>query len=551
MEVESPERPFGRYGGNHTSTMPVPRLPSISSLLNAVTPLPYPSDVPNGSPTRTTLPPVGALEHPPRGGSFPASISPSSLSPISFSRTTSGSSGVSTAGTGSSGFTAEAVPGESHRHSPQEALSPRSHRLPSVDYSDGNALRPLPSGLSPNPVPPARQDFVSLGDRPRSISASCPRGLDYPSFLRSTQPYNGFQMSSERGGEFERARYRASLDGRDPRSSQFFYTGLATSHNRPRALSTSTAEDYRSHSAWPGTTGSPADLPYPAPNVAASMPGASSSPRRGSATAPRLAHVMEQPHLPTALPQQPPNWAFPNYPPLPQKYDPGGADVLPTPPPIHHNPGHALNPLTIPSGLPHPGSVSPHSASPHGAPPPGHGLFPSLQPRPGTSPIGHHQIPSQQAGWGAPPNGAFGRPLSAQGSADLAAYGMEGVIDLAGDGGRYTCPHCSKRFARPSSLRIHMHSHTGEKPFSCPLCDRAFSVQSNLRRHLKIHKGGASQVGPSRRGGGSVKLAAEQQARAAGATQGGGVMEEEGGHLPAVYEPGDGGEDEDEGEASG
>ncbi|CAG8531161.1 13657_t:CDS:2 [Ambispora gerdemannii] len=55
---------------------------------------------------------------------------------------------------------------------------------------------------------------------------------------------------------------------------------------------------------------------------------------------------------------------------------------------------------------------------------------------------------------------------------------------------RYQCPYCSKRFSRPSSLRIHTYSHTGEKPFMCtePGCGRKFSVQSNMRRHLRVHR---------------------------------------------------------------
>ena len=31
------------------------------------------------------------------------------------------------------------------------------------------------------------------------------------------------------------------------------------------------------------------------------------------------------------------------------------------------------------------------------------------------------------------------------------------------DGKRHTCPHCTKRFNRPSSLRIHLNTHTGAK----------------------------------------------------------------------------------------
>ncbi|KAI9320057.1 hypothetical protein BX666DRAFT_1366149 [Dichotomocladium elegans] len=58
------------------------------------------------------------------------------------------------------------------------------------------------------------------------------------------------------------------------------------------------------------------------------------------------------------------------------------------------------------------------------------------------------------------------------------------------DTDKYKCPHCEKGFSRPSSLRIHIYSHTGEKPFDCPEpgCGRRFNVQSNLRRHLRIHR---------------------------------------------------------------
>ncbi|KAI8365185.1 uncharacterized protein BYT42DRAFT_505620 [Radiomyces spectabilis] len=55
---------------------------------------------------------------------------------------------------------------------------------------------------------------------------------------------------------------------------------------------------------------------------------------------------------------------------------------------------------------------------------------------------------------------------------------------------KYICPYCQKAFTRPSSLRTHTYSHTGEKPFECTEegCGRKFSVQSNLRRHLRIHR---------------------------------------------------------------
>ncbi|KIL56241.1 hypothetical protein M378DRAFT_532189 [Amanita muscaria Koide BX008] len=56
-------------------------------------------------------------------------------------------------------------------------------------------------------------------------------------------------------------------------------------------------------------------------------------------------------------------------------------------------------------------------------------------------------------------------------------------------GKKHICPTCSKRFNRPSSLRIHVNTHTGATPFRCPFpnCGREFNVNSNMRRHYRNH----------------------------------------------------------------
>ncbi|KAH9911340.1 uncharacterized protein BXZ73DRAFT_108077 [Epithele typhae] len=62
-----------------------------------------------------------------------------------------------------------------------------------------------------------------------------------------------------------------------------------------------------------------------------------------------------------------------------------------------------------------------------------------------------------------------------------------------GDDRRHGCGICHRRFNRPSSLLIHMNSHTGAQPFEClfPGCTRRFSVNSNMRRHYRNHREGA------------------------------------------------------------
>lgn len=76
---------------------------------------------------------------------------------------------------------------------------------------------------------------------------------------------------------------------------------------------------------------------------------------------------------------------------------------------------------------------------------------------------------------------------------DVNEIAQDNQEDECVDGKGHLCPHpgCNKVCAKAYKLKLHMLSHTGERPYKCPHegCEWAFTTAYKLKRHARGHTG--------------------------------------------------------------
>ena len=84
------------------------------------------------------------------------------------------------------------------------------------------------------------------------------------------------------------------------------------------------------------------------------------------------------------------------------------------------------------------------------------------------------------------------RTSSSGGSPSKTSSSKMTTVMTTSEGGKekpvHRCNICNRGFLNKSNIKVHLRTHTGEKPFKCDACAKAFRQKAHLLKHMQIHK---------------------------------------------------------------
>ena len=165
------------------------------------------------------------------------------------------------------------------------------------------------------------------------------------------------------------------------------------------------------------------------------------------------------------------------------------AGVLP--PPAHTTLHYGSSPMlqNLLSGH----SFGPGRAPPPPPPPPGYG---GMLPGGPSGPM-HHRLQKPLSTFSPPSySGSQTAPSPSESAASAkkrralarSFIKMSIVSEGTKDRPMHRCTICNRPFLNKSNIKVHLRTHTGEKPFKCETCGKAFRQKAHLLKHYHIHK---------------------------------------------------------------